>query len=124
MAQSNVLKRFLDAGMSFTEMTQSKAEALVKELVKAGEVQTEQAQALVTDLVERSRRSTEALIEQVRSEITSSADAWGLATIADLDRLDRSADRNVGVEVVLALARVGCGRFHILPDLSRHEARR
>lgn len=72
MAQSNVLKRFLDAGMSFTEMTQSKAEALVKELVKAGEVQTEQAQALVTDLVERSRRSTEALIEQVRSEIDRS----------------------------------------------------
>jgi polyhydroxyalkanoate synthesis regulator phasin len=89
MAQTNVLKRFLDAGMSFTEMTQSKAEALVKELVKAGEVQTEHAQALVSDLVERSRRNTEALIDQVRHEVTSSADAWGLATIADLDRVEK-----------------------------------
>jgi polyhydroxyalkanoate synthesis regulator phasin len=84
MAQSNVLKRYLDAGMSFTNLTQSKAEALVKELVKAGEVQTEQAQALVTDLVERSRRkNTEALIEQVRRRSPRRPRASGLATIAD-----------------------------------------
>ena len=36
MAQTNVLKKYLDAGMAFTNMTQAKAEALVKELVKAG----------------------------------------------------------------------------------------
>ena len=41
MAQTNVLKKYLDAGVSFTNLTQSKAEALVKELVKVGEVQTE-----------------------------------------------------------------------------------
>ena len=89
MAQNKVLKRFLEAGVSFTEMTQAKAEALVKELVKAGEVQTEQAQALVIDLVERSRKNTEALVEQVRGEIIASADAWGLATLADLDRIEK-----------------------------------
>ena len=42
MAQTNVLKKYLDAGVAFTSMTQSKAEELVKELVKAGEVQTEE----------------------------------------------------------------------------------
>ena len=52
-----------------SRLTQAKAEALVKELVKAGEVQTEQAQAAVTDLVERSRKNTEAFIDQVRKEI-------------------------------------------------------
>ncbi|NLD76136.1 MAG: hypothetical protein GX643_05665, partial [Acidimicrobiales bacterium] len=66
MAQTNVLKRYLEAGMSFTAMTQSKAEELVKDLVKAGEVQTEQAQTMVAELVERSRRNTEAFVEQVR----------------------------------------------------------
>ena len=67
----------------------AKAEALVKELVKAGEVQTEQAQVLVAEIVDRSRRNTELLVEQIRGEIIASADAWGLATIADLDRIEK-----------------------------------
>ena len=88
MAQSNVLKRYLDAGMSFTAMTQGKAEDLVKDLVKAGEVQTEQAQAMVSELVERSRKNTEAFVDQVRQELAASADSLGLATLADLARVE------------------------------------
>ena len=88
MAQTNVLKKYLDAGVSFTNMTQAKAEALVKELVKAGEVQTEQAQTMVFELLERSRKNTEALIDQIRKEISASAESLGLATIADLTRLE------------------------------------
>jgi heparin binding hemagglutinin HbhA len=89
MAQTNVLKKYLDAGVSFTNLTQSKAEALVKELVKAGEVQTEQAQAAVIELLERSKKNTEALIEQIRKEISDSAESLGLATIADITRLEK-----------------------------------
>jgi polyhydroxyalkanoate synthesis regulator phasin len=89
MAQTTVLKKYLDAGMQFTSMTQAKAEGLVKELVKAGEIQTEQAQQAVTDLLDRSRKNTEAFIEQVRTEIANSADSLGLATIADITRLEK-----------------------------------
>jgi polyhydroxyalkanoate synthesis regulator phasin len=89
MAQSNVLKRYLDAGVAFTSITQAKAEALVKDLVKTGEVQTEQAQAAVTDLVERGRKNTEALLEQVFAEIAERAESLGLATRADLGRVEK-----------------------------------
>jgi polyhydroxyalkanoate synthesis regulator phasin len=89
MAQSNVLKRYLDAGMAFTSLTQAKAEALVKDLVRSGEVQTEQTQAAVTELLERSRANTEAFIEQVRQDVAASAESLGLATVADLARLER-----------------------------------
>ena len=89
MAQSNVLKRYLDAGVAFTSITQAKAEALVKDLVKTGEVQTEQAQAAVSDLVERGRKNTEALLEQVFAEIAERADSLGLATRADLGRVEK-----------------------------------
>jgi polyhydroxyalkanoate synthesis regulator phasin len=89
MAETNVLKKYLDAGVSFTNLTQAKAEALVKELVKVGEVQTEQAQAAVIDLLERSKKNTEALIEQIRKEISESAESLGLATIADITRLEK-----------------------------------
>ena len=89
MAENNVLKRYLDAGMAFTAITQVKAEALVKDLVKTGEVQTEQAQAVVADLVERSRKNTEAFIDQVRHDISASAESLGLATIADITRIEK-----------------------------------
>ena len=92
MAKSNSLKRYLDAGMHFTALTQSKAEALVKDLVRAGEVQTENAQEAITDLLERSRKNTEAFIEQIRREIAASADSLGLATLADLARVEKLID--------------------------------
>src|SRR5574338_101141 len=88
MAQSNVLKRYLDAGMEFTTMTQAKAEALVKDLVRSGEVQTEQAQSAVSELLDRSRKNTEALIDTVRREVAAQVDALGLATLADIRRLE------------------------------------
>jgi polyhydroxyalkanoate synthesis regulator phasin len=89
MAQTNVLKKYLDAGVAFTNMTQAKAEALVKELVRTGEVQTEQAQSMATELLERSRKNTEAFIDQIRREIADSAENLGLATIADVKRLEK-----------------------------------
>src|SRR4051812_6539511 len=69
MAQNHLLKRYLDAGIQFSQMTQQRAEALVRDLVRAGEVQAEQTQTLVNELVERSRRNTERLVEQIRAEV-------------------------------------------------------
>jgi hypothetical protein len=43
MAQNDIFKKYLDAGLAFTALTQARAEALVKDLVKAGEVQADQA---------------------------------------------------------------------------------
>ena len=58
--------------MTFTRMTQARAEELVRDLVKAGEVQAEQAQATIDELLDRSRRNSERLLDTVRSEIDQS----------------------------------------------------
>ena len=92
MAETNILKRYLDAGMAFTSMTQARAEEIIKELVKTGEIQTENAQAALSDLLERSRRNTEELLEQVRRDIANSAESLGLATVADLTRIEKLID--------------------------------
>ncbi len=55
MAQSDIFKRYLDAGAEFTQLTQKRAEAIVSDLVDAGEVQRSQASEAVQDLIERSR---------------------------------------------------------------------
>jgi DNA-binding protein HU-beta len=88
MAQKDILKRYLDAGLAFTALTQSRAEALVKDLVNAGEVQAEQAREAVTDLVERSRKNTERLLETIRQEVRSQITNLGLADKSDLDKLE------------------------------------
>ena len=92
MAETNILKRYLDAGMAFTAMTQSKAEAIIKELVKTGELQAEQAQAAAADLIERSKHNTEELLDQIRKDISSSAESLGLATVTELNRIEKLID--------------------------------
>jgi polyhydroxyalkanoate synthesis regulator phasin len=88
MAQNDILKRYIDAVADFSELTQRRAEALVKELVKAGEVQGDQAREAVTELLERSRRNSEKLLETVRKEVRSQITSLGLASHADLDRFE------------------------------------
>ena len=88
MPQNDLLKRYLDAGLAFTAVTQARAEALVKDLVKAGEVQADQARDVVTDLIERSRKNSEKLIETVRDEVKAQITNLGLASKGDLDKVE------------------------------------
>ena len=88
MAQNDVLKRYIDTGLAFTALTQARAEALVKELVKAGEVQADQAREAVADLVDRSRRNSEKLLETVRREVKEQITGLGLVSKADLDKAE------------------------------------
>ncbi len=89
MTDNDLLKRLLDAGMTFTAMTQARAEDLIRDLVRAGEVQAEQAQSVVDELVDRSRRNSERLIDAVRAEIRQQMANLGLATRTDVERLER-----------------------------------
>jgi polyhydroxyalkanoate synthesis regulator phasin len=79
----------LDAGMTFTAMTQARAEDLIRDLVRAGEVQAEQAQSVIDELLDRSRRNSERLIDAVRAEIRQQMASLGLATKNDVERLER-----------------------------------
>jgi 4-nitrophenyl phosphatase len=89
MSSNDLFKRYLDAGLAFTALTQARAEALVKDLVKAGEVQADQARDTVTDLVERSRKTAEKLAETVRDEVTTQIANLGLASRTDIEKLEQ-----------------------------------
>jgi polyhydroxyalkanoate synthesis regulator phasin len=70
-------------------MTRDQAESIVKDLVKAGELQQKRAKKAVDDLVDRSRKNAEELSKLVRSEIQSQISALGIATKDDLAKLER-----------------------------------
>jgi polyhydroxyalkanoate synthesis regulator phasin len=96
VAQRDLLKRYLDAGMSFTAMTRVKAEAIVKELARAGEIQREQVQAQVDELLQRSRHNSEQLRTLVRKEVGSQFSGLGLVTKRDLTALERRMTERFG----------------------------
>ncbi|MDZ7676327.1 MAG: hypothetical protein U5K30_14825 [Acidimicrobiales bacterium] len=92
MAKNPLIKRYLDAGMAFTQMTQSRAEAIVKDLVKTGEVQAQKTEELVNELLERSRRNTDKLLEVVRKEVRDQIASLGLATKDDIARVEKKVE--------------------------------
>ena len=93
MAENDLLTRLLDAGMTFTALTQARAEELIRDLVRAGAVQADKAQGSVDELLDRSRRNSEKLIDAVRHEIDDQLGKLDLATRDDIERLvSRFAD--------------------------------
>ena len=84
MTKRDGYQRYLDAGIAFTQMTRSRAEELVQELVKSGEVQGKEARTKVEELIERSRKSSESLLSVVRDEVGNQLHSLGLSNIEDL----------------------------------------
>jgi len=82
MAQGDILKRYLDAGVAFTQMTRDRAEAIVKELVENGEIRRQEAQKRIEELVERSQKNTEELLGIIRREVAEQLRNLGLEDLA------------------------------------------
>ena len=89
MATNDRWQQYLDAGKSWTEMTRTQAEAVVKDLVKTGELQQQRAKKAVDELLARSRKNAEDLRKVIRHEMQSQISALGIATQEDLKRLER-----------------------------------
>ena len=71
-------KSYLEAGMELSEVTRQRAEKVVKDLVKAGEVQAHEAQERIEALLERSRQTSEAVADLVRAEVQKQMQNLGL----------------------------------------------
>jgi polyhydroxyalkanoate synthesis regulator phasin len=88
MANNERIRKYLDAGSVFGQVTRGRAEEIVRELVNSGDIQRSQAQEWVDTLVERSRKTSEQIIEMVRHEVA-----------AQLSRVDGKAIENLSRQV-------------------------
>ena len=86
MPANTMLKRLLDAGMQFSEMSQSAAEKLVAELTQTGQVRRKDAEQTVQQLVDRGRASTEQFMSAVQAEVSKQLGRFA-------DRIDDVEDR-------------------------------
>jgi polyhydroxyalkanoate synthesis regulator phasin len=97
MASNERIRKYLDAGTVFGQVSRGRAEEIVRELANAGDIQRSQAQEWVDNVVERSRRSSEQILELVRHEVANQLeriDAKSLESLANqvADILRKSAD--------------------------------
>ncbi len=97
MAGNERIKKYLEAGTVFGQVTRGRAEEIVRELANSGDIQKDQAQEWVDNLVDRSRKTSEQVLELIRHEVTTQLrkiDASSLETIANqvADLLKRSAE--------------------------------
>src|SRR5438552_2236525 len=96
MAPDDLFRRSFEAGTAFLDMTRDRAEALVKELVKTGEVQKGKAQKAIDEMLERSRKGAEELRDMIRREVADQVASLGLATKGDISRLEAKLDAAAG----------------------------
>ncbi len=75
------------------ELTRHRAEQLVRDMVKSGEVRREQAGGLVKTLLDLGHVNRSEFIETMRGEIRNQIAALGLATKRDIERLERRVTR-------------------------------
>jgi polyhydroxyalkanoate synthesis regulator phasin len=88
MPGDDLFTRYLEIGASIVGMTRERAEAIVRDLVASGEMAKSQATRAADRLVDRGKTASEELSELVRREIRQQVSALGLATKADVARLE------------------------------------
>jgi polyhydroxyalkanoate synthesis regulator phasin len=93
MAKKNPVQSAFDASKDVAQQAQDRLEALVRDVSRSTEEQATQMQAVVQELVDRSRDNTERISDRIAKQVQTQLAALGLATKADITRLERKIDR-------------------------------
>ncbi len=87
------LRRWATVGSGVAELVLNRAEQLVRELVREGEIQREAASGLVSDLMERTKDDREEVARALRVEIQNQTTQLGIASAREVERLEQAVDR-------------------------------
>ena len=101
-----LLKRLIDDGLQFGEMSQKKAEKIVDDFVKAGQLHRKDAENAVQHLVERGRATTEHVIALIQAEISKQLGTFGIR-LDDIESRMEEVAANLGLKKSPAKAAAG-----------------
>jgi polyhydroxyalkanoate synthesis regulator phasin len=96
MTNNDLIKRLIDAGLNFTQMSQAKAEEIAKDLQEAGQLRVDEAQATVQELMSRGRENTENLMRLVQREVGKQLEAMGV-DLSDLEARVEDLAARIGI---------------------------
>ncbi len=81
------IEKSLMAGVGLLSMTREKAQKIVDDLSKRGELEKDQAETWVDQLTHRGEDERKAARKMIRDEIKTAMDELGVVTKADLQQL-------------------------------------
>jgi polyhydroxyalkanoate synthesis regulator phasin len=83
----NAWQRYMDLVSGLTQVTQKRAEDVVRTLVRRGEIEANKGEKTVESLLSRVEQNRKAVVSIARSEIEDAVRRLGLARQSDIDRL-------------------------------------
>jgi polyhydroxyalkanoate synthesis regulator phasin len=83
----NAWQRYMDLVSGLTQVTQKRAEHVVRALVRRGEIEANKSEGTVEGLLSRVEQNRKAVVSIARSEIEDAVRRLGLARQSDIDRL-------------------------------------
>jgi len=88
----SLLEKGFLAGIGLLSMTREKAEKVIDELSREGELQTSEVKQWVDQLSDRGEEERQALRKLIRDELKKVLDDMGLATKEDIQKLMEKQD--------------------------------
>ncbi|MCW2279163.1 phasin family protein [Heliophilum fasciatum] len=83
----DVFRRTLLAGLGAVSLTKERAESIVDELVKKGELSKDEAAKTVSELLDKSKEQREAVGEAIKTEVSKLRSEFGFVTRKEYDAL-------------------------------------
>ena len=88
----DLFKKTVLMGLGAMTITKEKAEDLVDELIKKGELAKDKRSKAVQDLLEKAEEQQKAIFDKVNDEVNKSIEKLGIPTKQDFERLEKKID--------------------------------
>lgn len=88
----DLFKKTVLMGLGAVTITKEKAEQIVDELVKKGELAKDERSKAIKDLLKKAEEQEKLLIDKVSAEVNKAIVKLGVPTKKDLERLEKKID--------------------------------
>ncbi|MDW7679140.1 MAG: phasin family protein [bacterium] len=88
----DLFKKTVLMGLGAITITKEKAEQIVDELVKKGELAKDDRSKAIQDLLKKAEEQEKILVDKVSAEVNKAIEKLGLPTKKDLERLEKKID--------------------------------
>ena len=89
---SEKLNEMLMMGLGAVALSKEKAQQFADELVKKGKIASEESSAVAEEIAEKGKKTKTEISKLIRSELKKSAENLNLATVGDIDKLEKKIE--------------------------------
>jgi polyhydroxyalkanoate synthesis regulator phasin len=89
----DLIKKGVFLGLGALTLTKEKAEELVDELIKKGEVSKDERYNLMREILDKAKEQEENINKRISVEIGKAIEKWGIPSKKDFEELEKRIDK-------------------------------